>query len=207
MKLHLFEATNGGNWGKFAVGRFEEDEYAWRSRVDTRPLVLSDGDDTFEIDRSGVPLLNAIGWNRKTVWVLDLQTREGAVFFPGGFARADLQKHRIWVCPLYEPFLEWLYQQDLTDLGALPSLVELPDAPLHIWGYRRLGRGGNIEILPGHDEQGRDTIRIEGWFGHGVTSRAEGQTVAEALRNLADKLAEQEAGDPQPSLTTDTSAC
>lgn len=30
-----------------------------------------------------------------------------------------------------------LYQQDLTDITALPSYVELPDAPFAMAGYRR----------------------------------------------------------------------
>lgn len=73
------------------------------------------------------------------MWVLDLQTGEGAFFRPGGYAAADLEKHRVWVCPLFEPFLEWLYRQDLTDLGQLPRLVELPDAEFAMRGYRRAG--------------------------------------------------------------------
>ena len=57
--------------------------------------------------------------------VLDLQTGEGAIFMPGGLAAADLDKHGIWVCPLFEPFLAWLYKQDLSDLDALPAVVEI----------------------------------------------------------------------------------
>jgi hypothetical protein len=40
---------------------------------------------------------------------------------------------------MFEPFLEWLYAQDLSDLGALPRLVELPDAEFSFSGYRRSG--------------------------------------------------------------------
>jgi hypothetical protein len=43
------------------------------------------------------------------------------------------------VCPLFEPFLEWLYEQDLTDLSTLPRRVELPDAEFSFTGYRRPG--------------------------------------------------------------------
>lgn len=50
------------------------------------------------------------------------------------------EKHKIWVCPLYEPFLEWLYRQDVRDLGKLPDHVTL-EAPAALWGYRR-DRGG-----------------------------------------------------------------
>lgn len=129
MKLHVIEAIHSrerpGNWGKFAVGRPDE-EWDWRSAADS-------------LD---VPLLRLLGWGPDHLWVFDLQTGEGAFFRPAGYAAADLEKHRIWVCPLFEPFLEWLYKQDLTDLGALPRLVELPDAEFAFSGYRRSGLGG-----------------------------------------------------------------
>ena len=72
--------------------------------------------------------------------VVDLETGEGAMFSPGGLAAADLQKHRIWVCPMFEPFLAWLYKQDLSDLTKLPKHVDLPDAPFEMHGYRREGK-------------------------------------------------------------------
>jgi len=86
-------------------------------------------------------LLSTRGWSHDHVWVLDLETGEGACFRPGGLAHADLNKHRIWVCPLFEPFLEWLYDQDLTDLTVLPDLVTLTlkEAPFSMFGYRRPG--------------------------------------------------------------------
>jgi hypothetical protein len=45
--------------------------------------------------------------------------------------------------PLFEPFLNWLYQQDLTDLEKLPALVEFTfeEAPPALHGYRREGAG------------------------------------------------------------------
>jgi len=45
------------------------------------------------------------------------------------------------VCPLYEPFLTWLYTQDTTDLDKLPDFVEIDvkDAPFAMSGYRRSG--------------------------------------------------------------------
>lgn len=54
----------------------------------------------------------------------------------------DLDKHRVWVCPLYEPFLNWLYAQDLADLDKLPDLVDIPDAEFQMHGYRRPGPAG-----------------------------------------------------------------
>ena len=115
------------NWGKFLVGVLDE-EWARESRISP-----------------GQPLLRACGWwGPERLWVLDLQTGEGAYFSPGGMARADLEKHRIWVCPLYEPFLEWLYRQwnecgGKLDIDGLPDVVELPDAEFALYGYRRPG--------------------------------------------------------------------
>lgn len=129
MQTKLIEATQsadaGPNWGKFCVARFDS-EWAQSSHIGG-PL----GDQR--------PLLAQCGWGRDMLWVLDCQTGEGAYFKPGGYACADLEKHRIWVCPLFEPFLEWLYGQDLSDLAALPELVELPGAPAALSGYRRPG--------------------------------------------------------------------
>jgi hypothetical protein len=123
----FIEATNGpSNWGKFAVCRFEPYEWVRRSAVDYA-------------DRR--PLLGTQGWTIDHLLVLDLATGEGAIFKPGGCAAADLNhKHQVWVCPLFEPFLEWLYQQDLADLSTLPLHVDLPDARFEVRGYRREGK-------------------------------------------------------------------
>ncbi len=125
MNTRIIEAVQPGgpaNWGKFLVGQFTE-EWLVQSAVDTE---------------SRRPLLATIGKGPETVFVMDLQTGEGALFRPGGYAPADLNKHRIWVCPMFEPFLTWLYTQDLRDLDGLPALVEL-EAPFAFAGYRREG--------------------------------------------------------------------
>lgn len=123
MKTKIIEATNGAlNWGKFMLGRFDS-EWALGSAALTDPYSL----------------LSRVGWTDEHLLVLDLQTGEGAIFRHGGLPRADLEKHRIWVCPLFEPFLVWLYQQDVADLDALPAHVDLPDAPFAFSGYRRPG--------------------------------------------------------------------
>lgn len=120
----IVEATNDNqNWGKFMVLQCDE-EWERRSAIDTT---------------SRTPLLQSIGFTPEHIWVLDLQTGEGAWFRPGGIARCDLNKHKIWVCPLYEPFLTWLYGQDLRDLTKLPDMVNLPDAVFDFYGYRRAG--------------------------------------------------------------------
>lgn len=126
MKTKFIEATNtdagGLNWGKFMVGRYEREEWARRSEVNGRTL------------------LRGRGWSPDHVLVVDLQTGEGAIFRPGGYVPDDLnRKHRIWVCPMFEPFLTWLYRQDLSDLDALPGLVKIDDPASAMSGYRREG--------------------------------------------------------------------
>lgn len=127
MKTKIIECTNGPlNWGKFMLMR-PDTEWRYRSAV----------------SGSTSPLLREIGWGPDHLWALDLQTGEGAFFLPGKNRRAkyELDKHRIWVCPLFEPFLQWVYEQDLTDLDALPALVDLPEAAFAFRGYRRSGPG------------------------------------------------------------------
>jgi hypothetical protein len=132
MRTRFIEAgqgPNGPNWGKFLVAQFEPGEWALHSHVD---------------EAHG--LLRSQGWTERHLWVLDLATGEGAFFLPGGSARADLAKHRIWVCPLYEPFLTWLYQQTFTSVNELPTYIELPDAPAAMHGYRRQGTAMTAKV-------------------------------------------------------------
>ena len=124
MQTKIIEATNQINWGKFLLGR---PDHEWGIRS--------------SISDSQMPLLREVGWSREHLWVLDLQTGEGACFRinPYGHAKNDLNKHRIWVCPMYEPFLEWLYRQPVLNFDVLPAVVELQaEASFH--GYRREGR-------------------------------------------------------------------
>jgi len=131
MQSKLIEATNvavgGFNWGKFMVCRFTPDEWAYRSIIAEQPL------------------LHTVGWDRQHLFVLDLQTGEGAMFRPGGLAPADLNKHRIWVCPMFEPFLKWLYKQDLSNLETLPPVVDIDDPVSALTGYRRAGTDEAME--------------------------------------------------------------
>lgn len=131
MITKFIEATNGPrNWGKFMLARFSAEEWARRSQILPMPPA--------EVIM-GAPLLPQVGWSRDHLLVLDLQTGEGAIFRPGGCASADLAKHRIWVCPLFEPFLTWLWTQKTADLDSLPDHVDLPDAEFQMSGYRRPG--------------------------------------------------------------------
>lgn len=125
MQTAIIEAEQPGsyqNWGKFMVMRFDRLEWQRKSRV-------SD---------TGWPLLREIGWGPYHIIVFDLQTCEGAGFWPGGSAHHDLNKHAIHVCVLFEAFLEWLYKQDLSDFSALPEHVEI-ECEFGIYGYRRPG--------------------------------------------------------------------
>lgn len=125
MKTKFIEVTNNNqNWGKFLLFRFDN-EFEYKSSI------------------TGKSLLNEVGWNKQNIFVLDLQTGEGARFKPGGNSEFDLEKHKIWVCPMFSPFLEWLYLQDVSDLSALPSFLDLPNAEFALSGYRRKGPNGN----------------------------------------------------------------
>jgi hypothetical protein len=140
MELKFVEAGGQGNWGKFAVGRFTAQEWA-------EPPRWPGAADEAKAEALGMlyrPLVASQGWTHdRHVWVLDLATGEGAVFQLGGYAKADLDRHRIWVCPLFEPFLTWLYEHHNTLAETwwedLPRLVELRDAPFELRGYRRPG--------------------------------------------------------------------
>ena len=126
MKTKIIEATNNRNYGKFLVGRFDSE---WE-----RKAAVGDPGNRYI-------LLAQEGWGREHFLVLDLATGEGAIFKHGGFASADLDKHKVWVCPLFEPFLQWLYKQKLEDMPeGLPDVVEIAlDMPLQFSGYRRKG--------------------------------------------------------------------
>jgi hypothetical protein len=122
VKVKFIEVTNQNlNWGKFLLGRFDSE---WEYESSVAP---------------GTKLLAGRGWTPEHLLILDVQTGEGAVFSPGGSVTHDLNKHKIWVCPMYEPFLEWLYRQDLSDLDKLPAFLDLKDAPFEWSGYRRPG--------------------------------------------------------------------
>lgn len=128
MKSHIIEVTNDDqNWGKMMVCVHDDVEMKYRSQMSP----------------SSVPLLRQIGYAGDEIWVLDLQTGEGARFRPGGLAKADLDNHRVWVCPMFEPFLEWLYQNyALVQTWTLPATVNLPNAVFEFRGYRRSGPPG-----------------------------------------------------------------
>lgn len=106
MTTRCFECQNGFNWGKFLIGLFDQ-EWSVLSQVDSGPL------------------LHRRGWTDRHILILDLQTGESAIFSHGGLAVADLTKKAIWVCPMFLPFLEWVYRQDLKKFDEWPTLIEV----------------------------------------------------------------------------------
>lgn len=134
MKTKLIEATcQELNYGKFMLARMESIEWS-------RPAEIMPG-------LASYSLLRSIGWSPERLLVFDLQTCEGACFLPGGHAKADLENHRIWVCPMFEPFLEWVYRNvpdQFFDIETLPNIIELGESALKhcaFRGRRRLGPG------------------------------------------------------------------
>lgn len=149
METHFIEAshtiTGAGNWGRFMIARYEQEEWDRRSVLDpVHPRTLY-----------------TAGHSKEVCVVFDLVTGEGAMFVPGGLASADLHKRRIWVCPLFEPFLAWLwqwYRQHKDNwFDILPQAVALPDAPFETHGYRRPGL-----VLENQEEIYRDRGYVGG---------------------------------------------
>lgn len=128
MHTKFIEATDATNFnhGKFMVARFTHGEWGRESAVDAEY-----GHRT--------RLLIRCGWTIYHFMVTDLQTGEGAIFQKGGLAEVDLEKHRIWTCPMFPHFLEWLYQQNLSNFENLPSTVNLGNVPTSLVGQRGKG--------------------------------------------------------------------
>lgn len=118
MQTHFIEATDEHqfNHGKFMLGRFTPEQWTLKSALPDYPN----------------PLLRGRGWGARHLFIMDLETGEGAMFHMVGTDR-DMshqlqERHQIWVCPMFEPFLWWLVTQDLEDLSKLPRFVQLTDA-------------------------------------------------------------------------------
>lgn len=110
MQTTIIEATVGhALWSAFMVGRFDT-EHEHVSVVEGQRLLRMQ--------------------DPKNILVLDIYTKEGAVFSSRGYAPDDISKHRIWTSPLFEPFLVWLREQLAAGvaLADLPHQVELTSA-------------------------------------------------------------------------------
>ena len=90
--------------------------------------------------------------------MLDLQTGEGALVRPYGHAKCDFDKHQVWVCPLFEPFLKWLYEQNLAEIDRLPAAVKI-DNPASAMPAGDQARQEEGSLTP---ENQRHTIRRYG---------------------------------------------
>jgi hypothetical protein len=136
---HLMEAGNDFNHGKFMLCQLEVKELAAHSALPG-----------YE-DKLFFQLGGSRKFNGRNFFVIDMQTGEGAAFSlrphsdtptgAAGAAKFELNKHKIWVCPMFEPFLCWLFAQDIavgTDITKLPRYVHL-DAEASMLGYRRSG--------------------------------------------------------------------
>lgn len=182
MHCQIVEYTNGFNWGKFIVGQPDEKEWA-------RLSLLPDPSSGF------TPLLQQIGQGPNDLWILDLQTCEGAMFRPDGNAKADLDKHQIWVCPMYEVFLGWLYShpEHWDDVRTIPSLIEdtSPEcmASSGMRGYRRgQGEGGTPGAAVSSHER-RESTALAGFSARApVAKDQKATTVATTLRVSQAKL-------------------
>ncbi len=145
METKFIEAGHGpagGNWGKFLIGRYTDDEL---SEPASYPGCQGSG-----------RLVSLRGAADNHFWLMDLATGEGARFDADLVEKWDLNKaideHQIWVCILYEPLLTWLFthirNNGMSWWSLLPRHVDLPDAPFGIYGHRREGPAlGMVETL------------------------------------------------------------
>lgn len=143
MLTRFIEATNidhgGINWGKFLVAKFDSADWNVHA-VEADGLLLE-------------VLPGKESWNRDTsVIVFDLQTGEGARFDLRTEPAMQLDKHRVWVCPMFAPFLDWLFKEIQSrppglgrfDITTLPAVAKFA-APSALAGHRR--QGPTVHIL------------------------------------------------------------
>ncbi len=131
------ETGLGGNWGKFAVGRWDRNEL---------------GEPTTFPGCEGQKIVSLRGWGGDHIWVFDLQTGESARFHTNNPVPVDvpdqLRLHEIWVCPMFEPFMVELWahirRRGRAWWDELPRTMFLPDAPFELAGHRRAGAYGAI---------------------------------------------------------------
>ncbi len=134
MKTHFIEATQRDdfNWGKFLLCQYEPADWA-------HPVHLPISKSLASQPQS---LLRSRMRDPDGIWCLDIETNEGAYLRWGPRMHLDLNdKHQVWVCPMYEPFLEWLgSQHELGDITMLPHFLRLDTDFGAVAGYRRSGK-------------------------------------------------------------------
>lgn len=122
MKTKIIEATNGVAYGKFLIGLYDNE---WL----IRPAINETIDDPDL--HTGMPVLRQEGWGPQSFLFQDLSNPgNGSIFRhnAAGHARDDVEQKNITVCWLFVEVLQWLYGQNIDDLDALPSLVQLTPA-------------------------------------------------------------------------------
>ncbi len=184
----------GGNWGKFAVGRWTVQEL---------------GEKTQFPGCEGQRIASLHGWGGDHVWLFDLQTGESARFYINNpvpvDVRSQLKNHQIWVCPMFEPFMVWLWSHIRLNPSwwdTLPRTVELPaDTPFEVAGFRR--PGPNADLLERFDRIEELLEQLRGASDERETARTYGgYEIAELTPELVERLAEEaEAGYPLDKLT------
>ena len=108
MKTRIIEATSDQIfWSTFLVGVFDM-ERRYKSCVDGSMVLRS--------------------YSPRDIFILDIQTREGAVFAPHGLADVDIERTAIYTGPLFKAFLHWIRAQfrEGLSLNDLPKHVEVP---------------------------------------------------------------------------------
>jgi hypothetical protein len=165
----------GGNWGKFAVGRWSNDELV-------EPTMFPG------CEGQRITSLNGRGIDH--IWVFDLQTGESARFHTNNPIPVDvpdqLRKHGIWVCPMFEPFMValWQFIRERPNMwwDELPRTMFVPDdTPFETAGYRR--PGPYADILDRFDQ-------IEELLGQLLESRPDrdGINIGAGFRRVRDTL-------------------
>lgn len=123
MITRFVEVTDGWMYGKFLVCRMDAEELA-------TPSEMPDA-------RHGERLLVHGGrrrFNDHSTLVIDLQLGTAAAWPLQGLMEAYESEH-LWhlhVCPMYRPFVRWLYEQGRWAMGAgditeIPRYLEVPN--------------------------------------------------------------------------------
>lgn len=123
MITKLIETTDMFNHGKFLVGQMEGFEL-------TQYLAIKD---------DGRQLSHVLHASPSKFWVLDCATCEGAFFDFSNDAYYQLERHQVWVCPMFPLFLEWAFEKFKQEPNVLnwDSLVNLKQGKHNALSRRR----------------------------------------------------------------------
>lgn len=110
-KIIEVEEVNKTLWGKFMIGVFDDE---W-------------GRSTMVEDYGHQNLLQRLGWVREHILIVDLSVGHGAIFHIKSYPVGQVAEKGIYFCPMMTAFVLWLSAQDLSDLDALPDVVELAE--------------------------------------------------------------------------------